>query len=227
MNKTKIEWTDYTWNPVTGCRNACWYCYAKKIACRFQGNFIPKFHKDRLEDFTPFMRIKKNSKIFVCSMADLFGEWLPDEWIRPIIDIAKVYQGYIFQFLTKNPKRYQKFKFTENCWLGETRTEWMNPDYGLSPYAGNQHNIRFVSLEPLLGPVNISDKIPHDWIIIGAMTGPGSKKYAPKAEWIENILRQADRFNTPIFMKGNLKPYYNGEFRQEFPLTASNRGMNV
>lgn len=225
MNKTKIEWTNYTWNPVTGCRNACWYCYAKKIACRFQGNFIPKFHKDRLEDFTPFMRIKKNSKIFVCSMADLFGEWVPDDWIRPIIDIAKVYQGYTFQFLTKNPKRYQKFKFTENCWLGRTITG-IEKEQDKLQWTGTcgKQNKTFISYEPLLGkPENLH--YGQDWIIIGAMTGPGSKKYAPKAEWIENILRRADEFNIPVFMKGNLKPYYNGEFRQEFPLTASNRGM--
>ncbi len=111
MNKTHIEWTDFTWNPVTGCQHDCWYCYVKKIR---NYDRTPAFHPERILE--PMDR-KKPSKIFVCSTGDLFGTWVPDEWIAKVKKTIAYCPNHIFQLLTKNPKRYKDWVFPGNCWL--------------------------------------------------------------------------------------------------------------
>lgn len=130
--KTKIDWCDSTWNPVTGCLNGCKYCYAEKIANRFSDpsnrgllfladdftyetsikpkyaypyGFRPSFHRYRLDEPE---KMKKSSKIFVVSMGDLFGDWVPDEWIQKVFDACKKAPWHKYLFLTKNPKRYMQ-----------------------------------------------------------------------------------------------------------------------
>ena len=85
MNRTKIEWCDYTWNPVTGCRTGCWYCYADRMATRFHRSFEPAFHPERLNE--P-LRVTTPAKIFVCSTADLFGPWVDPEWQRRVFQVC-------------------------------------------------------------------------------------------------------------------------------------------
>lgn len=199
MNKTNIEWTDYTWNPVTGCENNCWYCYVQRLAQRWGYSTKPTFHKDRLKQ--P-LNAKSGRKIFVCSTADLFGKWVPDEWIIQILNIVKQRPDLTFQFLTKNPRRYHSFQFPENCWLGCTVTKGNAEIFSLS----TEKRIRFVSLEPLLGPIKFKFA-PFDWIIIGAMTGANKNKYSPKIDWINDIIKYADNKNIPVFIKNNLKYY--------------------
>lgn len=199
MNKTKIEWADYTWNPVTGCKHGCQYCYAQRIHNRFNKNIKwedPVFHLDRLRD--PFKE-KKPSKIFVCSMADLFGDWISHAKISEVLAVATFNPRHKFMFLTKNPKRYQKFYFPENCWLGTTITgkhELFRYDH-LREKAGK--NILFISIEPILTSFKCVRFKDIDMIILGAMTGPGAIK--PKPEWIESVHHQN------IFYKDNIKKY--------------------
>lgn len=206
LNKTKIEWTDYTWNPVTGCEHGCSYCYARSIANRFKGSkawpkgFKPTFHMERLADLQYSNLIGK--KIFVCSMADLFGDWVPDYWIECVIEKCSIHNEHIFQFLTKNPKRYECFDFPENCWLGttvESETQAHRIDKLIDSVPGN--NVRFVSFEPLLG------RVEHplegiDWIIIGAQTGPGAKRVDESI--IDELFENANLYDVPIFTKDNL-----------------------
>jgi len=85
VNRTKIEWCDYTWNPVTGCRTGCWYCYADRMATRFHRSFEPTFHPKRLND--P-LQVLDPAKIFVCSTADLFGPWVDPEWQRRVFQVC-------------------------------------------------------------------------------------------------------------------------------------------
>ena len=216
MNRTKIEWTDYTWNPVTGCLHGCPYCYGRKIANRFKSIFPngyePTFHPERLEE--PY-RLKKPSKIFVCSMGDLFGNWVPAKWIEAVIKVAEDNPQHIFQFLTKNPARYREFRFPKNCWLGTTVTSYEDQDriFDLLRYEENGRTLNFVSFEPLLGPVYISGWIwAHiDWIIVGAQTNPYKP---PKPEWVKSIIIEARLHGKPVFLKDNLRwP----EKIQEFP----------
>ena len=193
MNKTKIEWTDYTWNPITGCKHGCSYCYAKRISMRFVGHFNPTFHATRL--MQPKQQ-KKPSKIFVCSMADLFGNWVPRLWIDLVLETVKQCPQHTFQFLTKNPKRYHEFKFPANCWLGVTIDK------------PNQHKInllkmnrgyKFISFEPLLGDMSKLDLSGIDLCIIGRDTSPGAE--LPKREWIDSIKHNPKN----IFLKNNIR----------------------
>lgn len=236
MNKTKIEWADMTFNPVTGCLHGCDYCYARRIANRFgkhekplgwepgfnvellkkYGNpypydFIPTFHKYRLDE--P-QKIKKPSKIFVCSMADLFGEWVPDEWIERVFETCKKASQHTYMFLTKNPYRYMQLALRgrlpnrENFWYGTTITE-----NDRLPFNALEYKRNFISLEPLRGPV--SEKFPFSnigWVIIGQQTGPGA--VPPKDEWVQAIIDECREIGVPVFVK---RPLYEKFPIQEWP----------
>ncbi len=215
MNKSAIEWTDYTWNPVTGCLHGCKYCYARRTAERGLGEygkhpkeerFKPRFHPGRLGEPA---RVKKPSKVFVCSMADLFGSWVPSAWKRAVFDAVKAAPWHTFQFLTKAPANLP-FTWPKNCWVGVSVTKGSLVDYATFNLRYVNAPVKFLSFEPLLGPVEIRD--PLDWIVVGAQTGPGAT--TPKAEWVEAILDFADARGVPVFLKDNL---HWPERRQEFP----------
>jgi len=193
MNNAKntIGWCDKTFNPVTGCLHGCWYCYARKIAMRFDGHFKPTFHEDRLKE--PY-KLKKPSKIFVCSMADLFGDWVPRYWIGKILKVIKENPRHTFQLLTKNPKRYLEFKFSDNVWLGITE-DYIN-QARLNYLKMAKTKYKFISFEPLLGDMSALDLSGIDLCIVGAMTGARAVK--PKQEWIDGIK------HPNIFYKNNL-----------------------
>lgn len=172
MNKSKIEWCDYTWNPVVGCRHNCPYCYARRIDRRFgDGSFTPTFYPERLQE--P-LNVKKPSQIFVGSMADLFGEW---EWvdksgvfvaysanvINSILNIAEQCPQHTFIFLTKNPKGMQGFDFPTNCWCGTSVENQEKADERIPELLKVNCKILFVSLEPILGPVDFAKFAPFSW----------------------------------------------------------------
>lgn len=223
LNKSPIEWTDYTWNPVTGCWGPggsrkrpkwCPACYARKIATRFRGReafpngFEPTFHPDRLAE--PY-RLKKPSMIFTVSMGDLFGSWLPDSWIAGVLAAVSNNERHIFQILTKNPENlygWQKF-FADNLWLGVSvsRQEDVNRIFHLRM---QPVRTRFVSFEPLLGPVE-ADLRNIGWIIIGGQTRP---MRIPKKEWVQPLIEQARAREIPIFLKDN---FHWPEKIREFP----------
>lgn len=221
MNRTKIEWCDYTWNPVTGCRHGCSYCYARRIAHRFNRSFEPEFHEERL--LQPRM-VNKDSKIFVCSTADLFGEWVPRKWIEAIRLETKVCNRHIYIFLTKNPARYAEFnRWPGNCWLGTTITNQEDADQRVPELLKAQAGLLFVSAEPLIGPINLYRQSWIDrncvqevenpdyagqrgigWVIVGSMTGPGAKQPDPMD--VHSLEFQCERAEIPLFEKNNLHP---------------------
>jgi protein gp37 len=245
MNRTAIEWTDYTWNPVTGCwgpggtaekPNRCFYCYAEKVARRF-GNvyagrgyipkgfdfFHPAFYPERLGQPA---KVKKPSKIFVCSMADLFGDWVPEDWIYKVLATAAFNAPHhTFQFLTKNPKRLKDFNpWPQNCWIGTTVTNQADADERLPWLLQVDASVRFVSHEPLTGSIDLL--VCHknrevlgahhgiDWAILGAMTGPGAVK--SESEWVQGLIDQYRAAGVPLFLKDNLLPFIRGGC-QEWP----------
>lgn len=208
MNETKIEWTEFSWNPVTGCNNNCYYCYAKAIYDRYKWSFEPTFKPDRLKQPT---KLKKPQLIFVCSVADLFGDWIPESWIKEVINVIKKCPQHTFQFLTKNPKRYSEFVFPKNCWLGATATNQEMFDIAIN-YLKNIKNITFISCEPLLSPIFGSlDKI--DWLIIGACTG--KYRFQPPKDWVERLTKCGQNSNCAIFYKPNLTGYI--KYFREYP----------
>ena len=207
MNKTKIEWTDYSWNPITGCKHGCWYCYAKKLAQRFKKvfpyGFEPHFYPERLKE--PW-ELEKPSKIFVCSIADLFAPWTPAHWRNMVlISMKNCPIKHTFQLLTKNPELIPPSAFADypNIWVGTTVTnehgDWKN----IEEIKNVDASVRFVSFEPLLG------QLPDDvclkgiqWIIIGKLTG--SRKVKLDSYWVRHIRNEAERHSIPVFLKDNL-----------------------
>ena len=218
MNKTKIDYVDYTCNPIKGlCQGGCWYCYARRMYKRFGWPIEVTYRPEELNKIT---QIKKPSRIFVCSTHDLFGEWIPDKWIFDIITKLQNYPQHTFLLLTKNPTRYAKWTFRDNFWCGVTNTCGNNLGQKFAEIVIGFENKKntFISFEPLLGDWG---DVPSNckWIIIGALTGWGlncNYNY-PREQWIRRLIEQADKLSVPIFMKNNLKPYWEGEWRQEFP----------
>lgn len=266
MVKTKIEWCDSTWNPVTGCRHGCEYCYAQGIAERFGGydkvdgtvtthcplpraelsqpltitrnggkkdaapypfGFEPTLYRYRLKQPQKWV---KPQNIFVCSMADLFGDWVPDSWIEETFKAAQAADRHRYLFLTKNPTRYcqlhdadklpqSRFAGEESrrMWYGTTITKNYQPFWD-----GSADFNTFVSIEPLLEDLVIDPEGiafgALNWIIIGAETGIRKDKVTPKAEWVDRIVRAADNRGIPVFMKDSLIPIMGEDrMRREFP----------
>ena len=253
MRKTKIEWCDMTWNPVTGCQHDCEYCYAQGIARRFGTlkrcvihlanpvagiivengkpiisinerikrepfpyNFLPTFHRYRLDEPA---KIKKPQSIFVCSMADLFGEWVPDEWINAVFEACMKAPQHRYLFLTKNPSRYyevlsiNKIEAPENFWFGTTIE---NDD--MQYFMDFKHS-SFISMEPLQGNFEFDNDITRytDWVIVGAETGSRKGKVIPKKEWVENIVNYCRQKNIPVFLKNSLRDIWKEPLVQEYP----------
>lgn len=264
MQKSRIEWCDSTWNPVTGCRHDCEYCYARRIAARFGGydksdgtitthnplpraelhqpltitrsngktvnssfpfGFEPTLHIYRLDE--PQHR-RDAQTIFVCSMADLFGKWVPTSWIRDVLDACQKAPQHRYIFLTKNPARYLELDkmallpHGDNFWYGSTAT---NPETDLMAWAEDYHT--FVSIEPLLGPFGRPQPgALHDidWFIIGAETGNRKGKVTPEREWVREVVDYCSASGKPVFMKDSLIPVVGEEnMRREFPWPTQER----
>jgi hypothetical protein len=125
FNRTNdnIGWASWSWNPVTGCKHNCPYCYAREIGKRFDGHFNPTFHEDRIlapKNTNPVTDSPAGSRVFVCSMADLFGAWVPNDWIYKVMQQVTDNPQWTFLFLTKNPHRYESIMFPDNAWIGAT-----------------------------------------------------------------------------------------------------------
>jgi protein gp37 len=170
---------------------------------RFKWN--PKVRYDKSVLDRGIGSIKKPSKIFMCSTHDIMGEWIPDEWIKEILSYCHYCNEHIYIFLTKNPIRYTKFNFPDNCWLGFTYT---GLNSGLYDFSEVQHKVKFISIEPLLRKINPADVLDDiNWLIVGGLTpNPVHEK-----EWVDSILQEA---RIPVFLKDNLK--YPIE-RKEYP----------
>jgi len=227
MNKTKIEWTDYSWNPLTGCNNGCDYCYANSIFKRFGKSFKPTFHLDRLKDID---KITKPCKVFVCSVADLWGDFDSLETLAYVGDLLErirqsKYGHITFQLLTKRPEKLaaSPMLFPANVWVGTTVTNWQETKRIDDLRKGVMGALKFVSFEPLLSHFSEEDLdlTGIKWVIIGAMTGqPKSRLVKPKEDWIFDIVKECDKKGIPIYMKNSLREY--GELRREFPTQGIN-----
>ena len=277
MNKTKIEWCDSTWNPVTGCLHECEYCYARKIANRF-GNldkriesaaeeginlddayfrnpdyfsvleapvrgyngkaelyptgFYPTFYKYRLD--VP-QKWTEPRTIFVCSMADLFGKWVPDEWIEAVFEACEKAPQHRYLFLTKNPQRYIELErrfmlpHCNNMWYGTTATNNEQFSKAVNSFGKLSSKTKtFLSVEPILENINaVGVRTPKKgfcalafifgWVIIGAETGNSKNKVIPEKAWIDSICNAADEAEISVFMKDSLIPIVGEEnMRRQF-----------
>lgn len=265
-DRTKIDWCDASWNPVTGCLHGCEYCYARRIADRFKEipvfipmahchykdkelttiervaldapcknanrkiisypfGFIPTFHKYRLEIPKRWTRPRT---IFVCSMADLFGNWVPDDWITKVLDACRAAPQHRYLFLTKNPDRYDKLEDAgiiretdQNFWLGSTVTVETRDKLH---YNSTMHT--FQSCEPMLAPwpkagkpnpVSLWHGWLPEWVIFGAETGNRKGKVVPEKAWVDNAVEMCRNMGAKVFMKESLREIIGADFVQEFP----------
>ena len=213
QGKNKIDWTDWTWNPITGCKHGCPYCYM----LRRQEEMIPAFKPDFLKRFKTITKVKSNDKIFVGSSGDMFGEWVPKEWINAFFTAINHRPDVVFQLLTKNPKRYADFDFTEykNCWCGTTVDGTLRTKDNISILVNSvgADNNKFISFEPLIKQpkINIDDFAKLDWIIIGADSNTGAAEI-PKS-WGSDLVGLARECDIPVWIKDNYNwPYDVKEF---------------
>ena len=234
---SKIEWTETTWNPITGCTkisDGCKHCYAAVLAHRLHAMHNPRYnnefkvtiHEDLIKK--P-MDWKKPQMIFVNSMSDLFHEEVPDDIIIKIFDTMNSCPQHTFQILTKRPERLdklnEKLNWTHNIWMGVTieSTKYL---YRANFLRKTSAYIKFISAEPLLEDISSINLENINWLIVRGESGPGCRPI--KKEWVESLQKIAKNNGTAFFFKqwGGVNKkmtgkLLNGEIVQEYPIGLS------
>lgn len=220
MSSTKIEWTEATWNPVTGCTKiseGCRHCYAERMAMRLQAmgaenyrdGFLVRCHEKAL--LIPFSW-KRPRMIFVNSMSDLFHKDIPFGFLHRIFEVMNHTPQHTYQILTKRADRLSelapRLSWTPNIWMGVT-VESQGYVGRIDCLRTVGAAVRFISMEPLLGPVN-ADIEGIDWVIVGGESGPGARPM--RKEWVTEIRDQCIVKGVPFFFKqwGGVQKKKNG-----------------
>ena len=258
MAKTKIEWATHSWNPVTGCTpvsEGCQNCYAQRIANRLRGRcgypaddpFRVTLHPERLGE--P-LRWRKPSRVFVCSMGDLFHPDVQPIWLSMIFNVIRECPQHTFMVLTKRPEialehlgnaMLQPYFGLPNLWIGVTAENQQRADERIPILLQTPAAVRFISIEPCLGPVDLSYYLPKNpkkncpenilpyynshgfnWVICGSETGPLARPM--KEEWVKNLKDQCVGADVPFFYKQKIVngqkvalPELEGKQWAEFP----------
>ena len=243
---TEIEWTNATWNPVTGCTPigpGCDNCYAQRFAERWRGveghpyeqGFDLRFWKERID--LP-AKWRKSRLIFVNSMSDLFHKKVPTEFVDSVFDTMEKADHHIYQVLTKRSsrmrsyvnRRYSDSEAPEHIWLGVSVEDRAHASriVHLRQTAGP---IRFVSFEPLLGPIGVIDLIGISWVIVGGESGPRAREMDP--DWARELRDFCRNQEVAFFFKqwGGPRPKSNGrlldgETWDGFPVSKLSRSVN-
>lgn len=210
MAHSSIEWTESTWNPVTGCTKVspgCKLCYAERMAKRLQGmgqrryvnGFDLTLHEDILE--MP-LSWKKPQLIFVNSMSDMFHEDVPAWFIQKAFDVMRRASWHQFQVLTKRSDRLMEMSpsidWPGNVWMGVS-VESQDYTFRIDQLKNTGAAVKFLSLEPLLGPLPKLDLCGINWVIVGGESGPGARPMEP--EWVLGIKAQCRKARVPFFFK--------------------------
>ena len=234
---SKIEWTDFTWNPTTGCTKiseGCQNCYAERMAKRLKAIGLPRYangfelalHPDLLE--VPTL-LRKPRRIFVNSMSDLFHEDVPLEFIKSVFAVMEQCPQHVFQVLTKRSQRLATvstvLRWPANVWAGVT-VENKHVQHRIADLSHVPAPIRFLSLEPLLGPLDNLNLTSISWVIVGGESGPKARPMCK--EWVSPIHRQCKEEGVPFFFKQwggvNKKAAgrsLDGRFYDEMPVLSS------
>jgi protein gp37 len=211
MAKSKIEWTEDTWNPTTGCTkisDGCKHCYAKRMTKRLQAMGVDKYmlgfnkivtHLDTLK--TPYSW-KKPRMVFVNSMSDLFHKDIPVSFIKDVFSVMNDCSSHTFQVLTKRPERLaeisNQLNWTPNIWMGVTIEN--NATLNRANYLRiTDAKVKFLSIEPLLEKLHNLDLNYIDWVIVGGESGPGARLLKP--DWVTSIRDLCESSSTSFFFK--------------------------
>lgn len=236
-DNSSIEWTESTWNPVTGCSKVspgCKHCYAERMARRlkamgqynYRNGFEITTHEHTLE--IPLRR-KRPQVIFVNSMSDLFHESIPDKFIDSIFDVMRRAHWHTFQVLTKREDRLRMLSpsidWPANVWMGVS-VETADYVHRIDALRSTNAAVKFLSLEPLLGPLPHLDLTGIDWAILGGESGPGARPMLE--EWVLDIRDQCIEAQVPFFFKqwGGVRKKENGRMLDgqtwdEYPLAMA------
>jgi protein gp37 len=210
MSTTKIEWTDKTWNPVTGCTKmstGCKHCYAETMANRLNAmgvekyinGFVPTTHEKALDE--P-LKWKYPHTVFVCSMADLFHDDVPFSFIDRVMDVIRKAGHHRYQILTKRASRMAEYfsqnEVPKNVWLGVT-VESPTEKSRIDSLRNLQADIRFLSCEPLIDDLGDIDLMGINWVIVGGESGVRARPMKP--DWVRAILQQTEEQGAAFFFK--------------------------
>lgn len=208
--QSDIEWTESTWNPVTGCSKVspgCKHCYAERMAMRLKAIGQPKYangfklalHEDKLEQPLGW---KKPAMIFVNSMSDLFHQDVPLTFIHQVFDVMRCASWHTLQVLTKRSRRLLELNpeidWPSNVWMGVS-VENQDYTFRIEHLRQTDAQIKFLSSEPLLGPLPDLNLSGIDWVIVGGESGPGARPMAE--EWVVDICDQCFASRVPFFFK--------------------------
>lgn len=220
QDNASIEWAQWSWNPVTGCKHDCPYCYARDIADRFYAQkFEPAIYPVRLwcpHNTTVPETAKAGTafkNVFTCSMADLFGRWVPTEWIELVIDEVRKNPQWNFLFLTKFPQRFAEIgTFPKNAWMGTTvdcQDRVANAEKAFSKLTGGT---KWLSVEPMLTPLNFKKLDAFDWVVMGgASKSTQTPEWVPPFNWVADLHIAARSAGCAIYQKENLFSSKGGE----------------
>ncbi len=244
---TKIEWTDESWNPVTGCVKVspgCKHCYAERFAERFRGTpghpfatgFDPTPRPERLQH--PF-RWRSPRMVFVNSMSDLFGEFVPDAFLARVFEVMRATPQHTYQVLTKRADRLERWtrarpwlESARNIWLGVSVEDARHGVPRVQSLRRTRAFVRFLSVEPLLERLPRLDLRGIDWVIVGGESGPGARPM--HEEWVREIRDRCRAAAVAFFfkqwggvMKGRRGRQLDGRTWDEFPDVEAKRGCNA
>lgn len=205
-----IEWTESTWNPVTGCTKVspgCKHCYAERMAERLQAmgqrNYVDGFRLKLQPHMLELpLQWRKPQTVFVNSMSDLFHEGVPFEYIRQVFEVMSRAHWHRFQVLTKRAERLAelapRLPWPPNVWMGVS-VEIEKYRWRIDALRSTDAKIKFLSLEPLLGPLHDLDLDRIDWVIVGGESGPKARAVDPR--WVTDLRDQCRRASVPFFFK--------------------------
>lgn len=219
-----IEWAKWSWNPITGCLHDCPYCYARDIANRFYTQkFAPTFLPWRLGAPSQ-QRVPAQAEtelgyrnIFTCSMADLFGKWVPAEWIEAVLDVVRQNSQWNFLFLTKFPNRLAEFEYPDNAWLGTSVDCQARVKNAERSFAKVRGGVKWLSIEPMLENIRFTSLDMFNWVVIGgASASTQTPAWIPPRRWVLDLESQAREADCMIYEKTNLGIQGPSRFR-EYP----------